>query len=335
MIAEANTVGDQGGLSVDGPTVLSAENLRVYYWTREGPLKAVNDVSFYLKTNERFGLVGESGSGKSTVARAIMGALDPPGRVESGRLLLNGVNLLELAESDMRQIRLAQIAMIPQGTMNSLNPVVRIKSQIEDGPRDHGTRLSASRIAELLESVGLTPDVADLYPHELSGGMRQRVAVAISIALRPAVIIADEPTSALDVVVQRHLVETLIKLQEDMGAATILIGHDMGLMAQFAQRVGVMYGGRLVEVGPVGDLYRKPLHPYTRLLISSLPDISVKRPLRGIPGLTPSLLNPPSGCIFHPRCPEAIEICSMAVPPLQGVESGRQVACHLYDDAGQ
>jgi peptide/nickel transport system ATP-binding protein len=218
--------------------------------------------------------------------------------------------------------------------MNSLNPVLRIRDQILDAMRDHGIRRSKrtmeQRVADLLEQVGLTPEVADRFPHELSGGMKQRVCIAIAISLRPKVIIADEPTSALDVVVQRQVMETLGRVQEDLGASVMLVGHDMGLMAQFVDRLGVMYAGHLVEVAPVRDLFRKPLHPYTQLLIASLPSLEKKGVFQGIPGLPPSLLNPPPGCPFHPRCPSAMEICTVENPPLREVDPDHWVACHLY-----
>ena len=191
-----------------------------------------------------------------------------------------------------------------------------------------------ARVRELLEHVGLPANVADRYPHELSGGMKQRVVIAIAISLRPKVIIADEPTSALDVVVQRQVVETLKRVQEELGASIILVGHDMGLMAQVVDRLGVMYAGTLAEVCGVEAMFREPLHPYSQALIASLPTLDRKGALRGIPGLTPSLLDPPRGCSFRARCPQAMERCAIETPKLRAVRSGRFVACHLYDMAG-
>jgi peptide/nickel transport system ATP-binding protein len=185
----------------------------------------------------------------------------------------------------------------------------------------------------MLESVDLSADIMEAYPHELSGGMKQRVCIAMGILLNPKVIIADEPTSALDVVVQRQVMETLGRVQKELGTAVILVGHDMGLMAQFVNRIGVMYGGKLVEVGPVRDIFKDPLHPYTQLLIGSLPTLQSKAMFKGIPGLTPSLLAPPSGCMFHPRCPKAMAHCSAEVPPLVEIKPDRWVACHLYYSA--
>jgi peptide/nickel transport system ATP-binding protein len=243
--------------------------------------------------------------------------------------------LSELSEEEIRRVRLAEIALIPQGAMNSLNPVMRIRAQILDGVSSHRDGLSheiADRLPEILGTVGLRPNVLGLYPHELSGGMKQRVCIAIAICLSPKVIIADEPTSALDVVVQRQIMQTLGNVQERLGASILLVGHDMGLMAQFVDRIGVMYGGRLVEVGTVRDIFTNPLHPYTQMLISSLPTLDVKGELHGIPGSPPSLLNPPSGCVFHPRCPQVFGRCPVDVPVQYQPEPGREVACHLYAD---
>lgn len=314
--------------------ILHVDDLKVYYQTPAGPVKAVDGVTFALRYQERFGLVGESGSGKSTTALAIMRLIRPPGHIESGQIRLGEVELSGLSEEDFRKVRLAEIAMVPQGAMNSLNPVMRIRDQILDGVRFHqnGTavRTVAEHLPELLSTVGLKPNVLSLYPHELSGGMKQRVCIAISISLHPKVIIADEPTSALDVVVQRQIMQTLGNVQERLGASVLLVGHDMGLMAQFVDRIGVMYGGRLVEVGPVREIFKEPLHPYTRLLISSLPSLETKGVFHGIPGTPPSLLNPPSGCVFHPRCPKVMPRCSAQVPEFQEVKPGHWVACHLY-----
>ncbi|HEY8885543.1 MAG TPA: ABC transporter ATP-binding protein, partial [Chloroflexota bacterium] len=257
------------------------------------------------------------------------------GRIEGGSIRLGDLALSELSEEEIRRVRLAEIALIPQGAMNSLNPVMRIRAQILDGVSSHRDGLSheiADRLPEILGTVGLRPNVLGLYPHELSGGMKQRVCIAIAICLSPKVIIADEPTSALDVVVQRQIMQTLGNVQERLGASILLVGHDMGLMAQFVDRIGVMYGGRLVEVGTVRDIFTNPLHPYTQMLISSLPTLDVKGELHGIPGSPPSLLNPPSGCVFHPRCPQVFGRCPVEVPVQYQPEPGREVACHLYAD---
>jgi peptide/nickel transport system ATP-binding protein len=281
---------------------LKVEDLKVYYHTSGGPVKAVEGVSFSLEKGEKLGLVGESGSGKSTIALALMRSHKPPAIIEEGSINLGEINILDLSEENMRKTRLSGISMIPQGAMNSLNPVTRIRRQVEDAISDHNLKLKKTKkeifLKELIQSVGLDDSVLNLFPHELSGGMKQRVCIAISISLKPKVIIADEPTSALDVIVQRQVIETLSKVQEELGAACVLIGHDMGLMAQFAHKIGIMYAGKLVEIGSVNDIFHNPTHPYTRLLIESLPDTKEKRPLIGIPGLPPSLLNLAPGCSF-------------------------------------
>jgi peptide/nickel transport system ATP-binding protein len=311
----------------------------VSYRTPAGPVRAVNGITFFLRPGERFGLVGESGSGKTTAALSLMRLLQEPAAIEGGEVLLNGVDLLRLSEEQMRLARFADISLIPQGAMNSLNPMMKIGEQLRDTIRAHRNGLSSggsggsadSRIKEVLGSVDLDPTVMAHYPHELSGGMKQRVCIAMAILLNPKVIIADEPTSALDVVVQRQVMETLRRVQEALGASVILVGHDMGLMAQFVDRVGVMYGGKLVEVGPVRGIFKDPLHPYTQLLIKSLPNLQRKEDFRGIPGLTPSLLSPPPGCMFHPRCPQVMQRCSVDIPALVEIKPERWVACHLYD----
>jgi oligopeptide/dipeptide ABC transporter ATP-binding protein len=316
--------------------VLSVEDLSVEFRTPAGLVRAVAGVSFALRPGERLGLVGESGSGKTTTAMALMRMIKPPGRIATGRALLGGEDLLALPDEAMRSRRFARIALVPQGAMNALNPVLTVADQIGDVMQAHGLELSArdrrARIADLLGRVGLAADVARRYPHELSGGMKQRVCIAMSVALKPAVIIADEPTSALDVIVQRQVLGTLAQVQKDIGAAIVLVGHDMGLMAQFAHRVGVMYAGRLVEIAPVADIFARPRHPYTRLLIETLPSLTKRGEFRGIPGLAPSLLAPPPGCPFHVRCPEAMPRCALDVPVSREVAAGAAVACHLWTE---
>jgi len=315
--------------------LLQIKDFQVYYYTEKGVVKAVDDVTFDLEQGVRMGLVGESGCGKSTMAMGIMRLIRPPGRVAGGQAILDGVDLTKLSIEEMRQARLRQVSLIPQGAMNSLNPVVRVRDQIVDGLVDHDEGLSQMeldrRVADVLQSVDLKPSVANMFPHELSGGMKQRVCVAIAISMRPKLIIADEPTSALDVVVQRQVMETIQRLQRSMGISMILIGHDMGLMAQSVERLAVMYAGKLAELADVKDIFADPLHPYTQLLISTLPTLGTKGVFHGIPGITPSLLNPPPGCLFCPRCPQAIEVCSQQVPPLIEAKPGRWVACHLME----
>ena len=319
--------------AANGKYPLQVRDLRVYYHTPAGAVKAVDKVGFDIKREERLGLVGESGSGKSTMAMALMRLIKPPGRIEEGEVWLEGVNLMALSEEEMRQVRLARISMVPQGSMNSLNPVIRVRGQIADALQDHGIKLTKAelreRIRDLLRQVGLRPEVADAYPHELSGGMKQRVCIAIAISLRPKLIIADEPTSALDVVVQRQVMATLERVQTDLGASVILVGHDMGLMAQVVDRLGVMYAGRLVEVSPVKEIFARPRHPYTAALIASLPSLDHKGAFRGIPGLPPLLRDLPPGCAFAPRCPQAEERCRVEEPLPRPTGADSWAACHL------
>jgi peptide/nickel transport system ATP-binding protein len=236
----------------------------------------------------------------------------------------------------MRQRRLNRVAMVTQGAMNSLNPVIRVRQQFIDGLNSHGVNVSneeaRDQLADLLVRVGLKPQVANMYPHELSGGMKQRVGIALAISLRPSLIIADEPTSALDVVVQRQVMQTLRDVQEELGSAVILIGHDMGLMAQFASRIGVMYAGKMVEEGPVRQIFRRPEHPYTRLLMESLPSLEEKEDLQGFPGSPPSAADRPLGCVFHPRCPYVMDRCIDIEPEYKKVGPEQWAACHLHDE---
>jgi peptide/nickel transport system ATP-binding protein len=311
---------------------LRVEGLRVSFDHPLGMVQAVDDVSFALAPGERFGLAGESGSGKSTLALSILRMIKPPGRIASGEVWFAGRRLADLNEEGIRALRLTGIALVPQGSMNSLNPVLRIGRQIADAFADHdlrpGRREEAQRIAALLGEVGLPENVARMYPHELSGGMKQRACIAIAISLHPRVIIADEPTSALDVVVQRQVTATLARIQEDLGAAVILIGHDIGLMAQFVDRLAVMYAGRLVEVAPITEIIAKPRHPYTRALIATLPSLERRGTLAGIPGLAPLLRELPPGCAFHPRCRQATDRCRIERPVVREI-GGARVACHL------
>ena len=315
--------------------VLSIRDLRVYFNIRAGTVRAVDGVDLDIAEGEKLGLVGESGSGKTTTALAIMRMIKPPGEIAGGSVKLDGRDLISLSEPEMRSVRGNDVAMVPQAAMNALNPVRRIRSQMMDGLRDHGINESRERSHErlntLMDQVGLNSSVLNLFPHELSGGMKQRVTIAMAISHKPRLILADEPTSALDVVVQRQVMETLEDVRSEIGAAVILVGHDMGLMAQFADRIGVMYAGKIVELATVEQIFANPRHPYTRLLISSLPDTAGKRRLQGIPGLPPSLLAVPPGCPFMPRCPEAMDVCGVEVPQLVGDPD--LVSCHLHTEA--
>ncbi len=316
--------------------VLRVQDLCTLYQTPDGPVRAVDQVSLALEPGQRYGLIGESGSGKSTLALSLLRLIRPPGIIASGEIWLGDKNVLALTEEQMRQTRLSDISLVAQGSMNSLNPVLKVQRQIVDGIRNHDSRLSRNaeqaRVNELLLRVGLRPEVANMYPHELSGGMKQRVCIAIAISLRPKVIIADEPTSALDVVVQMQVMETLRLVQEEVGAAIFLIGHDIGLMAQFVDRVGIMYAGKLIEEGPIRDVLLHPHHPYTQMLIESIPSLTERRDLQGIAGVMPSLLDLPSGCAFHPRCPFVQDSCKSQTQALQSYQPHRQAACQRVQE---
>ncbi|HEU5103292.1 MAG TPA: ABC transporter ATP-binding protein, partial [Roseiflexaceae bacterium] len=309
--------------------VLQVNNLQVSYYTDAGRATALDGVSLTLNEGEKLGLVGESGSGKSTMALAMMRMIKPPGRIEGGSVIVGDTDLTTLSEEEMLKARLSKIAYIPQGAMNSLNPVMRIGAQMVDAIKAHDPKAEKSdmeeRAIEALQSVELKPEVFRMYAHELSGGMKQRVCIAIGILLKPQVIIADEPTSALDVVTQRQVMETIDRVQDQIGAAVILIGHDMGLMAQFVDKVAVMYAGRLMELSTVRQMFTEPKHPYAKALISSLPSLENKGVFQGIPGLAPSLLRLPGGCAFHPRCAHVMEICRTVRPSLDTLSSGQKV----------
>ena len=315
--------------------ILQIRNLQVSYYTDAGRARALDGVYLSLNPGEKLGLVGESGSGKSTMALAMMRMIKPPGRIEGGDVIVGDTNLMELTDKEMLKARLSLISYIPQGAMNSLNPVLRVGAQMIDAIKAHDPSISKDTMKEMcmhaLESADLSPSVYRMYPHELSGGMKQRVCIAIGILLKPHVIIADEPTSALDVVTQRQVMETLDKIQDQIGAAIILIGHDMGLMAQFVDRVAVLYTGRLMEVSKTNDMFTNPLHPYAKALINSLPNLDNKGVFQGIPGLAPALLRLPSGCTFHPRCKDVMEICKTERPPTITID-GRIIACHLFSE---
>jgi oligopeptide/dipeptide ABC transporter ATP-binding protein len=315
--------------------ILRVEDLVVTYYTDLGRARALDNVSFTLEAGMKMGMVGESGSGKSTLALAMMRMIKPPGRIEGGHVWVGGTDLQSLNDEGMRKARLSKIAYIPQGAMNSLNPVTRIGEQMVDAIKSHLSGESRQAINDrcvwALKSVDLDPGVFHMYAHELSGGMKQRVCIAIGILLRPEVIIADEPTSALDVVTQRQVMETIDKVQDELNSAVILIGHDMGLMAQTMDRVAVMYAGRLVEVATVREMFTDPKHPYSQALISSLPTLDNRGQFKGIPGLAPSLLRLPSGCAFHPRCPLASDRSRSEKPKVNVLPGGRLVACHIYD----
>ena len=335
----------QISVQVDGPEgvpaahLLEVEELFVEFHTRDGVARVINGVSYHLNPGETLAVLGESGSGKSVTAQAIMGILEsPPGRITGGRILFEGRDLLAMAENERRQVRGKGIAMIFQDALSALNPVLSVGYQITETLRRRagmGRSEAKERAVELMELVKIPAARERLgdYPHQFSGGMRQRVMIAMALALHPKVLIADEPTTALDVTVQAQVMDLLGELRRDLNMAMILITHDLGVVADVADRIAVMYAGRIVEHADVHDLYARPAHPYTKGLLESIPRLdSGGTELRTIKGLPPNLMHPPSGCAFHPRCPYAEEICVTRVPPLLELGNGRTSACHFAEE---
>jgi oligopeptide/dipeptide ABC transporter ATP-binding protein len=320
------------------PILLRVDRLTTVFDTPHGSVPAVNDVSFELRAGETLGLVGESGSGKSVTALSMMRLVQPPGRIASGRLLFKGRDLLTLDEERMRQVRGAEISLIFQEPMTALNPVFTVGDQIAETLLVHGraTRREArARAVELMEAVRI-PDAASRvrdYPHQLSGGMRQRVMIAIALACRPSLVIADEPTTALDVTIQAQILDLLREMKAAFNLALLLITHDLGVVAETADRVAVMYAGRIVETGPVRSIFRSPAHPYTRGLLASIPGGPRGTRLRAIDGSVPLLGQLPSGCAFHPRCPDRFDRCPTAPPPDYAAGPDQLAKCYLHDPA--
>jgi peptide/nickel transport system ATP-binding protein len=315
--------------------VLSVRDLKVEFPTRRGTLTAIDGVSFDIAPGEVLGVVGESGAGKSITGTAVIGLIEPPGRIAGGQVLLRGSRIDNLAPDEMRKIRGKRIGMVFQDPLTSLNPLYRIGDQLVETITTH-TSLSNAQAREkalaLLVEVGIPAPEAriDNYPHQFSGGMRQRVVLALALAAEPELIVADEPTTALDVSVQAQIIALLKRLCRQHGAAVMLITHDMGVIAETADRVAVMYAGRIAEIGPVRDVIKAPLHPYTKGLMGSIPSLTAEHErLVQIPGSMPRLTAIPPGCAFHPRCPRAFVPCPTFRPELQG-EARSQVACWLY-----
>ena len=312
--------------------LLRVENLSMHYHTRAGDVSAVDGVSFTLNEGEALGLVGESGCGKSSMAATLLRLLPDNARVAGGRVCLGDVDLLRLPEPEMRHVRWRRISIVFQAAMNSLNPVHRVGDQVVEAIHAHlpdgGDEAARARVGELFQLVGLDPALADRYPHEFSGGMRQRAIIAMALACNPDIIIADEPTTALDVIVQDSLLKSMRRFQHRLGMAMIYISHDMAVIAEVSDRVGVMYAGRLAELGPTEAVFLEPVHPYTRALMSAFPSVTgEKRELATLPGEPPDLLHPPGGCRFHPRCPARVERCGRQAPPWQDFGGGHFAAC--------
>jgi peptide/nickel transport system ATP-binding protein len=320
---------------VTAAPVLQVEDLHVWFDIGAGELHAVQGVGFDLRSGERLGLVGESGCGKTTTILALMGLL-PSSASVGGRVLLDGEDILAKGEETVAPHRWRDVAMVFQGAMNAFNPVKTIGSQIVEPMELHGIasgRAARAQTGELLDMVGISPSRADRFPHEFSGGMRQRAAIAMALACQPKVLLADEPTTALDVMVQAQILELLVRLTDDLGLAMILVTHDLPVVAQVCGRAAVMYAGKVAELGPMETLFHDPRHPYTRMLFQATPDLYGDDDVLSIPGVPPRLDRPVTGCAFQPRCDSALSRCASERPRLRSVTDGREAACHLNDVA--
>lgn len=324
-------------------TVLRTEQLKAFYILEmhgtQKIVKAVNDVDITIYENEIYGIAGESGCGKTTLLKALFNDFVPPLRLINGKIYYcvneeKEVDVTGMTPKEMRHLRMEFISYIPQGSMSALNPVLRLKETYEDFIASHLGDQSREEIFELAHrqilELGLPKNVLDLYPHQLSGGMRQRVTIALASLLKPRIMIGDEPTTALDVVVQRGVIQMLKTIQENLKNSIILVTHDMGVHANVADRIGIMYAGKIVEEGTTEQIFGQPLHPYTQFLISSLPKFGDKNVRSSVPGSPPSLAELPAGCPFHPRCPHVMEICTQQMPDFSHLDQSHKVACWLH-----
>ena len=338
---------DASATSAAAKTVLEVEGLKTYFFVRQGIVKAVDDISFSLKAGEKLAIVGESGCGKSMTALSILRlGPDPPGRIVAGSVRLEGRDLLKISDAEMRRVRGNRISMIFQEPMTSLNPVWSIGNQIGEALMLHQNLSRSAAFDKAVEMLRLVkiPEPARRareYPHQLSGGMRQRAMTAMALACNPQVLLADEPTTALDVTIQAQILDLILELQERLGTAVVLITHDLGVVAETAQRVIVMYGGRKVEEADVVELFETPLHPYTQGLLAAVPHLAAmsgldvnlpaRSRLKEIPGMVPALVNLPKGCTFAPRCAFATDVCRNEFPPYESKRPGHSVACWHSD----
>jgi oligopeptide/dipeptide ABC transporter ATP-binding protein len=316
-------------------TLLQVTDLRTYFFTEAGIVKAVDGVQFSVREGETLGLVGESGGGKTVSALSVLRIVPRPGKIVAGKILFDGANLLEKKESEMRPIRGRQIAMIFQDPSSSLNPVLSIERQLREIVVEHERvtkREAMNKVVEMFELVGIPEPETRIrgYPHEFSGGMRQRVAIARALLLRPRLLFADEPTTNLDVTIQAQVLDLMKSLRSKFHMSMVLITHDMGIVAEMAERVVVLYAGQVCEIADTRALYSRPRHPYTEALLGAVPRLDTRKELRVIPGSIPNLIEAPSGCRFHPRCTYARDICHQRVPTLEEVEPGHLVHCHRW-----
>ena len=318
------------------PPVLDVQELTTHYRTLRGWVRATEKVSFKVEQGEALGLAGESGCGKSTVALSLLKILPAGGIIRKGKIIFQGRDLVPLSEDEMRKIRWSGLSIVFQGAMNALNPVYKVGDQIAEAIRVHEEGVAASevneRVAKLFETVGIEPSRADNYPHEFSGGMRQRALIAMALAANPSLLIGDEPGTALDVIVAAQTLKLLRDLKDRLGLSMILISHDLSIIAETCEKVAIMYAGKIVEYGDASSIFKNPLHPYTQGLIKAFPSIKGERVrLTSIPGTPPDLLHPPPACRFNPRCPYVMDICKKQEPLLvEQEERNHTVACHLY-----
>lgn len=311
---------------------LRVENLKAYYFVSNGVVKAVDNISFVLHKGESLGIAGESACGKSTLGLSMMRMLQPPGKIVDGKIVLHGTDVLALSEKEYtRKVRWKRISMVFQGAMNALDPVYSIKDQLKEVLTIHGfpQEKMEARMREAVKQVGLDPSVINRYPHELSGGMKQRIVIAMALMLEPEFVIADEPTTALDVLVQAQIINLLKKLKKE-GMTIMLITHDLAIVSEIADKIGIMYAGEIIEFGSAEQIYGEPKHPYTQALIAAIPRLKGDKTISYVKGNPPNLANPPKGCRFYDRCPHAMDVCKQD-PPLIKINEG-YVRCWLYEN---
>jgi peptide/nickel transport system ATP-binding protein len=326
-----------------GDVLLEVKDLDVDYLTLGGAVRAVSEVSFSLRRGEILGLAGESGSGKSTLTTALLRLQRAPAVTAGGKVLLHGedgtvTDLVPRTDKELQHLRWNKLAIVMQSAMDALNPVKRLGAQFVDVLREHDPRMTEKealkRAGDLLALSGIPRDRVDTFPHEMSGGMRQRALISLALACDPELVVMDEPTTAVDVVMQRTIMSQVLRLQRELGFAIIFVTHDLSLLLELSDRLAIMYAGRVVEIGPSEELYRRPKHPYTKALRDSFPPLYAPlTEMRGIPGSAPDLMNLPAGCAFAPRCASAMEICATSRPALVGVSPSVDAACHLTDPA--
>ncbi|MBS4021767.1 MAG: ABC transporter ATP-binding protein [Dethiobacter sp.] len=318
-------------------SLLEVKELSASFYTKEGRVKAVEQVSFCLEKGEMLGLIGESGCGKSTLGLSLLRLIEKPGRIDAGNIMIDGVDIVQLKQEAMRKVRWKTISMIPQSAMSALNPTAPIGKQILEAIELHMPEIkkqqAIKKVKELLEWVGIDGDRWLHYPHEFSGGMKQRVAIAMALACDPKVVISDEATTGLDVLTQAQVIHLIKRLQAELGLSILVISHDLAMVTAICERIAVMYAGHLVEIGPTQKILCNPLHPYTRGLLSSNISLDSDGARTSIPGSVPRLINPPPGCHFHPRCSQGKDICKVSIPRLRPVKDNEhQVACFFYEE---